>query len=410
MKKYLGLALGILTAIGGFVDIGDLITNALVGSRFGMSLAWATVLGAIGIIVFAEMSGRVVAVSGRPTFDIVRERLGPRFGLANLFGSMAVTLLTYIAEIGGVALSLELATSVWEYFWIPFTAAAVWIVLWRAKFDLVENVFGLLGLALVVFSVALWQLGPDWSHLWNMAATAAKPKQETWPTYWYYAVALFGAAMTPYEVFFFSSGGVEESWSEKSLPTVRANVFVGFPLGGLLSVSIAAVAAVVLLPVGIQVDTLGQVAMPVAVALGKVGLSIALLGFFAATFGAACETGLSLGYSIGQYFGWQWGKFVRPKEAARFHLVLLLSTILAAAVLLTTVDPILVTEFSVVFSAIALPLTYLPILMVANDRQFMRTHANGRVANTLGSIYLVIILVASLAALPLMVWTKMGTT
>jgi len=150
--------------------------------------------------------------------------------------------------------------------------------------------------------------------------------------------------------------------------------------------------------------------MPVAVALGKVGLSIALLGFFAATFGAACETGLSLGYSIGQYFGWQWGKFVRPKEAARFHLVLLLSTILAAAVLLTTVDPILVTEFSVVFSAIALPLTYLPILMVANDRQFMRTHANGRVANTLGSIYLVIILVASLAALPLMVWTKMGTT
>ena len=93
-----------------------------------MSLAWATILGTIGICVFAEMSGRVVAVSGRPTFDIIRERLGPRVGLANLFGSMAVTLLTYVAEIGGVALSLELATSVWEFFWVPFTAAAVWIV------------------------------------------------------------------------------------------------------------------------------------------------------------------------------------------------------------------------------------------------------------------------------------------
>ena len=410
MKKLFAVALGILTAIGGFVDIGDLVTNAVVGARFGMSMGWVVVIGVVGICVFAEMSGRVVAMSGRPTFDIVRERLGPRVGLLNLFGSMAVTLLTYIAEIGGVALAFELATGVWEYFWVPFVAILVWVVLWRAKFDLIENVFGVLGLALVVFAVALWQLSPDWGQLWHTASTAAKPTSEAWPSYWYYAIALFGAAMTPYEVFFFSSGGVEESWSEKSLPTVRANVFVGFPLGGLLSVSIAAVAAVVLLPVGIQVDTLGQVAMPVAVALGKVGLSIALLGFFAATFGAACETGLSLGYSIGQYFGWQWGKFVRPKEAARFHLVLLLSTILAAAVLLTTVDPILVTEFSVVFSAIALPLTYLPILMVANDRQFMRTHANGRVANTLGSIYLVIILVASLAALPLMVWTKMGTT
>jgi manganese transport protein len=84
--------------------------------------------------------------------------------------------------------------------------------------------------------------------------------------------------------------------------------------------------------------------------------------------------------------------------------------VLAAVVLLTTVDPILVTEFSVVFSAVALPLTYLPILMVANDPQYMGKRVNGRLANTLGTSYLVVVLVASLAALPLMVWTKMGTT
>ena len=42
------------------------------------------------------------------------------------------------------------------------------------------------------------------------------------------------------------------------------------------------------------------------------------------------------------------------------------------AVLFTGVDPIMVTEYSVVFSAIALPLTYLPILAVANDSQYTR--------------------------------------
>jgi manganese transport protein len=410
VKKVFALALGILTAIGGFVDIGDLVTNATVGSRFGLSLAWVVVVGVIGIAVFAEMSGRVVAVSGRPTFDIVRERLGPRLGLANLIGSMAVTLLTYVAEIGGVALSLELATSVWEYFWVPFVAAAVWIVLWRAKFKLVENGFGLLGLALVVFGVALWQLSPDWSSISHIAVPSAKPGQETWPTYWYFAVALFGAAMTPYEVFFFSSGGVEEGWTPRELTTMRANVFVGFPLGGALSLSIAAVAALTLLPVGIEVETLSQVALPVVLTLGKLGLAVAILGFFAATFGAAAETGLSVGYSIAQYFGWQWGKFVRPREAARFHAVVLLSTVLAAVVLLTTVDPILVTEFSVVFSAVALPLTYLPILIVANDPGYMGEYRNKGLANTLGTFYLVLVLLASIAALPLMIWTKMGTT
>jgi Mn2+/Fe2+ NRAMP family transporter len=409
MKKILSLALGILTAIGGFVDIGDLVTNAQVGSRFGMSLAWVVVLGVIGIGVFSEMSGRVVAVSGRPTFDVIRERLGPRAAMANLVGSVAVTLLTYIAEIGGVALALELGTSVYEYFWVPFTAAAIWFVLWRAKFNIIENAFGLLGLALIVFSVALWQLGPDWSQMLSNAVTGDKPDAEAWPTYFYYAVALFGAAMTPYEVFFFSSGGVEEKWSPSFLPTMRANVLIGFPLGGLLSLSIAGCAAVTLLPAGVSVDTLGQVALPVVFALGKIGLAIAILGFFAATFGAACETGLAVGYSVGQYFGWQWGKFFRPREAARFHAVILVCTVLAGLVLLTTVDPIMVTEFSVVFSALALPLTYLPILIVANDRDYMGRHHNKWLANTLGSIYLVIVLVASIAALPLMIWTKMGT-
>ena len=408
MKRFFAVALGILTAIGGFVDIGDLVTNSLVGARFGLSLAWVVLVGVLGICVFAEMSGRVAAVSGRATFDLVRERLGPKAGLLNLLASVAVTLLTMIAEIGGVALSLELATSVNRYLWIPVVGAAVWLVLWRVKFAVLENVFGLAGLALLVFAVAVWKLGPDWGGLAASAGHPAVPVREDVWSYAYYGVALFGAAMTPYEVFFFSSGGIEEHWKAEDLATMRANVFIGFPLGGLLSLAIAATAATILLPRGIEVDTLGQVSLPVVVALGKVGLAFALLGFFAATFGAACETGLSVGYSIAQYFGWQWGKFVEPLRAARFHTVVLLSCVVAIGVLLTTVDPIMVTEYSVVFSAVALPLTYLPILVVANDRTYMGRYRNGRVANVLGSIYLVLVLVASLAAIPLMVVTGAG--
>ena len=408
MKKMFALALGILTAIGGFVDIGDLVTNAVVGSRFGLSLAWVVVLGVVGICVFAEMSGRVAAVSGRATFSLVRQRLGPRLGFVNLCGSVAVTALTYIAEIGGVALALELASSINAYLWIPVVGLLVWIVLWRVKFDIMENVFGLAGLALVVFGVSLWALKPDFASLATQALHPSVPATEGTPTYLYYAVALFGAAMTPYEVFFFSSGGIEEKWTAKDIPVMRSNVFVGFPLGGLISLAIAATSMLVLGSSGIDVESLGQVALPVVVALGKVGLIFALVGFFAATFGAACETGLSVGYSISQYFGWQWGKFVAPRRAARFHVVMLIATIMAVGVLLTTAHPIKVTEDSVVFSAVALPLTYLPILVVANDTRYMGAHVNGRLANVLGSFYLVVILIASLAAIPLMVLTKAG--
>jgi Mn2+/Fe2+ NRAMP family transporter len=408
VKRFFAVALGILTAIGGFVDIGDLVTNAQVGARFGLSLAWVVVVGVLGICVFAEMSGRVAAMSGRATFDLVRERLGPRVGLLNLFGSMAITFLTFVAEIGGVALALQLVFSVHELLIIPLVGLLVWLILWRAKFSAIENVLGLLGLALVVFAVALWQLGPDWGNLAHQAVAVEKPADEAWKTWAYYAVALFGAAMTPYEVFFFSSGGVEENWTEQDIATMRANVFIGFPLGGLLSLAIAGSTWLVLGPLSIEVGTLGQVGLPVAEALGKVGVAVAIVGFVAATFGAACETGLSVGYSIAQYFGAQWGKYVKVKDAALFHLILLLATLLAVAILMTTVDPIVVTEISVVFSAVALPLTYFPILVVANDPDYMAERTNGRLANTLGVAYLGLIVIAAVVAIPLMIWTRMG--
>jgi manganese transport protein len=59
---------------------------------------------------------------------------------------------------------------------------------------------------------------------------------------------------------------------------------------------------------------------------------------------------------------------------------------------------------------VVLPLTYLPILVVANDKEYLGRHVNGTFANTLGLVYLVIIIVVAVAAIPLMVITGAGTS
>jgi Mn2+/Fe2+ NRAMP family transporter len=408
MKKIFSVALGILTAIGGFLDIGDLVMNSVVGARFGLALAWVIPVGVLGICLYANMAGRVAAVSGRATFEIIRERLGPRAAGSNLIASFLINLLTLTAEIGGVALALQLATDVGRMMWIPVAAFAVWLVIWRVKFKIMENVTGLIGLCLIVFVVCVFALHPQWGDLLHQATAPVIPENESASTYWYFAVGLFGAAMTPYEVFFFSSGAVEEHWTKKDLGTSRLNVVIGFPLGGILSLAIAGCAAIVLLPSQIEVTSLSQVVMPVVAAGGKLALAFVIVGIVAATFGAALETTLSGGYILAQFLGWTWGKFRPPADAARFHVVMFVTIVLGAAALFTGIDPILVTEYSVVFSAIALPLTYLPILIVANDAQYMGNETNGRVMNVLASVFLVIILIASLAAIPLMIVTGAG--
>ena len=120
--------------------------------------------------------------------------------------------------------------------------------------------------------------------------------------------------MTPYEVFFFSSGGVEEHWTREGPEHDAGQRVHRLPARRAAVARDRGRAAVVFLPAGIRSTRSARSALPVALALGKIGLAVALLGFFAATFGAACETGLSVGYSIAQYFGWQWGKYVAPRR------------------------------------------------------------------------------------------------
>ena len=120
------------------------------------------------------------------------------------------------------------------------------------------------------------------------------------------------------------------------------------------------------------------------------------------------ETGLSSAYTVAQYFGWAWGKLRRPREAARFHTVLIVAILAGMAMLMTTIGPIQLTEYTLMFSAVALPLTYLPILVVANDRGYLGARVNGRLANAFGMLYLLIVLAAAAAAIPLMLVTRMG--
>jgi manganese transport protein len=164
----------------------------------------------------------------------------------------------------------------------------------------------------------------------------------------------------------------------------------------------------VLAPHGINPQHLTQSTAPVAVVMGKSGLAILFVGMFAAIFGASLEAALSAGYTLAQYVGWQWGKFVKPKEASRFHLTVLASIALCAAAAATTVDPIKVTEFVLILSAAAVPLTFFPVLVVANDPDYLGDKTNSPLTNALATAYLIISIIASVAALPLLVVTKVG--
>jgi Mn2+/Fe2+ NRAMP family transporter len=410
VKKLLGLTLGIMTALGGFVDFGQIVFTMQSGARFGNRLLWSVVLGTIAIIIYMEMCGRVAVVAGEPVFSVVRNRLGSGSGLAVLIASQLLTVLTCAAELGGAAIVLQLLTG-WsgKLLCIAFTVI-VGASIGLLQFKWIERIYGLAGLAMIVFAVSAAKLHPD---LHDIAAgfaphlTAGRPPGNLY--YYFFAVGIFSAMLMEYEVHFYSSGAIEEDWKTSDLSENFAVAAFGCVLGGVLTVALEVVGALVFLPKGIYPVLLSTTTLAGALPLGRAGLLLALAGTLACLTGAAIETAMAAGYNACQFYNLPWGKKLPPREAPVFTALWAGTLAVGVLAVLAGVRPLTLVNLSVVFGMVLMPMTYYPILRTAMDKGVMGRHVNRKIDTVLGGVMLLLIVVAAVAAIPLMIATRSGT-
>jgi manganese transport protein len=406
----LELTLGIMTAVGGFVDISELVFAAKAGSTFSYALIWAFAFATIGIMVFGEMSGRVAAVAKQPVFNLMRHRLGLKLGLVTLAASLISTLITCAAEVGGMGLILYYLTGA-PY--LPMAALSVVVLgasMWILPFKWIERTYGLLGLLMIVFAVALIAIHPPWDRIAGGFVPQVPHGLSTREllNFAYFGVAILSAVMFPYEAYFYSSGGIEEQWGPKDLLTNRVTTTLGFGLGSLLAIAILASSAQLFGPANVGPELPGSAALETAIPYGRAGLLLALLGMLFAVAGAAVETCMANAYAVSQFFGWEWGRHKKPWEAPRFTLAWIVLFLLALAIVMTGVDVMSLVEYAVLFSIVVLPLTYLPLMLLADDKSYMGQYANKWLAKSLGWLYFALVTVAAIAALPLYLLTSGG--
>jgi manganese transport protein len=344
-------------------------------------------------------------------FHLIREHLGFDLALATLVAAVIVNLLTCAAEIGGLAMLLQLMAGGSSLRLYAIVAGgALLLVVWYVSFQWIERIFGLGGLLLIVFGIAFVSYGPDWGDVARgfVPGLPHGAGGDDTVLYFFYAVALLSSIMLPYETYFYASGGIEDRWKPSDVPLNRVVVIVGFTLGGLLAASLVGVGVEFFAPRQIEPQLPGSAALGVAHQLGLIGLVGALLGMFFAFGGAAIETALASAYNLAQFAGWPWGKHKPKREARRFTTSWVVLFVAASALALSGASPVKIVEYSIVLSVVILPLSYWPILKVAGDERVMGAHRNGVLSKTLGWFYYVLICIAAVAAIPLLVMTHGG--
>src|SRR5207245_6642901 len=123
-------------------------------------------------------------------------------------------------------------------------------------FSMIENGVSILGLITIAFVVAAVRLGPDWDAFGAGLIPSLASKEPA--HYWFIAVSILGASISPYLFYFYSSGAIEEKWDVTYLGSNRAVAAIGMGFGGFLSIAVLVVAALVLAPRGISMQEYKQ--------------------------------------------------------------------------------------------------------------------------------------------------------
>jgi len=398
-KDLLSVALGVITSIGGFLEVGSIATSAAAGAMFGFDLLWVILFSTICLIFLIEMSGRFAAVSKRTLVDAVRERFGFNFTIIPRLLEIIVNMLVLAAEIGGICMAIKLVTGIGIPWWAIPVAVVVWLVLWLLKLPWIENSTAMLGLVTLAFLVAAWKLHPDPHEVLRGLLPGRAPHDSA--RYWFLVVSIAGSTISPYMFTFYSSGAIEDEWTEESLPANRMTAIIGMGFGCLMSVGVLIVSAMVFQPRGIQVDSYEQLAVVLSPVLGRWGFPAFVASLGICCFGAAAELALSTAYLIAQTFGWNWSEDGKPTEDARFALTYTIVILLGAAFMITGIDPLKLTMFSMALTAVILPAVVMPFLLLVNDEHFVGEHRSGWIGNTVVVVVVLVAAVIAIVAIPL---------
>jgi Mn2+/Fe2+ NRAMP family transporter len=399
MKKWGEIALGVVTSLGGFLEVGSIATSIQAGASFGFQLAWALALGTICLAVLMEATGRLAAVSGRSYADLLREHMGVRFFVIPLVAVMIPSFLLLASEIGGVAVGLQMATGIAFRWWAIPVAIAGWLLLWRGTFGVVEKGTAMLGLVSLVFLVGVVELHPEWSAIGG-GLIPSLPDHDK-PKYWYVAVSILGASISPYLYLFYSAGALEDGWTIKYLNVNRITAVVGNLFGGGLALMVLVSAAIVFMPRSIGVDAYEQIALVLSTPLGRAGFALFLVTLCVTCFGATLEIALACAYLIAQGLGWSWSENMKPAEDSRFAVAYTVLIVLAAVPIALGADPLKLTNVTMVVSAASLPVTVVPLLVLMNDERVMTTHSNGWLGNVALGIIALLAVALFFVAVPL---------
>jgi len=368
---------GFLSGMAGN-DSSAVASYAIDGATAGYAHLWLVVVSTPLLLAVQVACGQMGRVTKKGLNTLLRERFGRKV-------SLPATVILLVANTGLIAANLvaigeglQLLTGVyWAWFVVP-VAAALWYITVYQSFGVIKNIFLLMSLVFVAYIVTGFFSG---ARLGTVLLNTVTPQLTFSFASVSSAVALLGATISPYTMFWQAEGEREAHRPgalKQQLRSSRQDIGAGVISGNLVAYFIIVCASATLYTHHQTIQTAADAARALQPLLGPYATYLFAIGFIGAGLVAIPVLLASTSYAVSNAFGWPASLWRKPWQSEGFYLILSVALVVGLIIALIGVNPI-----SLIFWANVLQGTLAPVLVallffLGMSRRALGAHRLGR--------------------------------
>jgi NRAMP (natural resistance-associated macrophage protein)-like metal ion transporter len=362
-------------------DASAVATYAIDGATTGYGHLWLLLLSTPLYQAVEFACAKVGRITQKGLADILREHYSRWVAIPASLILIVANIALIAADLVAIGSGFELITGLsWVWFVIPVGVILWYLTIYRS-FETIKKIFIAMSLAFVVYIITAIFSHPNWGEvLVNTFVPHLDFSFVTIST----AVALLGATISPYNMFWQVQGEKEEQRAGSTRQKMRGaalDIAIGVISGNLIAYFIIISTASTLFAHHQTIATAADAARSLEPLLGPFAKYLFAVGLIGAGLVAIPVLLASTSYAIAGTFGWPAGLSKKPWQNEGFYLILTGALVVSMVLALLRLDPIKLIFWANVLSGVLAPILVVYLVMIGNNRKIMHKQRLGLLTN-----------------------------
>ena len=380
VKMFQMLGPGLLSGMAGN-DASAVASYSLDGAQNGYGHLWLMLLATPLLQAVQFACAKIGRVQQKGLAEILRENYGRKLALPAALLLIVANLALIAADLGAISAGIELITGLrWVWFATP-VALGLWYVTVYQNFEAIKKIFLAMSMVFVAYLLTAFFFRADWGAV---LTSTFVPHLDFGFASISTAVALLGATISPYTIYWQVQGEKEEKRAgstRKKLRLAAIDIALGVVSGNLVAYFIIVSTAATLFTNHRQIRTALDAARALEPLVGPFAKYLFAMGLIGAGLIAIPVLLASASYGVAGTIGWPSGLSKNPWQNEGFYLILTVGLAVSLLLALIGLDPVQLMFWANVLQGVLSPVLVVLLVVIGNSRRIMGENKLGPVTN-----------------------------